>query len=91
MKLYCQAVVKWALTAAFVVWGCVLMVVIFGEDTSDCPLSLFEFFIIKIMGISSAYSTYKAGEWCYKRNLFPTLVNVFIEIGKEDHKEDEYE
>lgn len=91
MKYYCQAIGKWALTAAFVVWACVLMVVIFGEDTSDCPFSLFEFFIIKIMGISSAYSTYKAGEWCYKRNLFPTLVNVLLEIDNEDCEEDEYE
>ena len=84
MKLYCKAIWKWALTAAFVGWACVLMVVIFGEDTKDCPISLIEFIVIKIMGIGSAYSTYKAGEWCYKRHLFPTLVYVCIEIFNED-------
>lgn len=87
MNLYCQAIGKWALTAAFLGWACVLMVVIFGEYTKDCPISLIEFMVIKIMGICSAYSTYKVCEWLYTRNLFPTLVYSLIEICNEDEHE----
>ncbi len=79
MKKQLHPMFQWLLVAAFVVWSCVLMVVIFGEDTPDMPLSIVEFFLIKMMGIASAYSTYKAAEWCYRKDYFPTLVRKYIE------------
>ncbi len=87
MKKQLHPLFQWLLVAAFVVWSCALMVVIFGEDTPDMPLSIAEFFLIKMMGIASAYSTYKAGEWCYNREYFPALICKYIETCNEEGEE----
>lgn len=79
-------ILKWMLTAAFFVWSCILIIVIMGEDSPEMTLSLFDFFLIKFMAIGSAYSTYKAANWCYVRNLFPKQVCIYIERCKEEEE-----
>lgn len=78
---------QWMLTLAFLAWSCILAVVIMGDDSPESPLSLFDFFIIKAMAIGSAYSTYKAANWCYVRDLFPKLVYAYIEQCKKEEDE----
>lgn len=71
--------IQWLVAAAFLAWGCILMVFIFGEDSPEMTISFGEFFIIKLMALGSAYSTYKAGVWCYERGLFPTIITKWVE------------
>lgn len=87
MKAVIRYASQWGLICLFLVWGCILMVVIFGEDNPNQPLPIVEFFGIKLMGIGSAYATYKAAVWCYVRDMFPALVRKYME--ECDKMEDE--
>lgn len=84
------AIVKWLLTAAFFGWAMVLVIVICGEEAPDAPWSTIEFFMLKIMGVGSAYATYKAAKWCYDRGLFPKCIYTYMELcDKELDEEDD--
>lgn len=87
MKTPVPVALKWLLTLAFLVWSCILLVVIAGEDDPEMPLPLFDFFILKVMGGCSAYATYKAANWCYNRDLFPKLVYTYMEQCKKEEDE----
>lgn len=82
-------VFQWLLLAAFFAWGTILTVVICGDDNPDMPLSLFDFFLIKAMAGMSAYTTYKAADWCYRKDFFPALVRKYIEECDKMEEEDE--
>lgn len=82
-------VLQWLLTATFVAWSTVLLVMIVGEDSPEMQLSLFDFFLIKAMALCSAYATYKAGEWCYARSYFPPVICKYIEECKKDIEDEE--
>lgn len=82
-------VLQWLLVAAFVAWSTIVFVVIVGEDSPEMQLSLFDFFLLKVMGLCSAYSTYKAGEWFYRRSYFPDIVCKYIEESAKDVEDEE--
>lgn len=89
MNIQLPVALKWVLTAVFFGWSCILAVVIIGDDTPDMPLSLFDFFLIKFMAIGAVYSTYKVGEWLYRRSYFPDIVCKYIEESAKDVEDEE--
>lgn len=89
MTIRLHPVFKWLLLAVFFAWGTILTVLICGDDNPEMPLTLFDFFIIKILAIMSAYSTYKAAEWCYRKDYFPALVRKYIESCDKMEEDDE--
>ena len=90
MNIHLPVVLKWVLTAAFSGWSCILLMVIIGEESPNIPFSLFSFFLIKFIAIGAAYATLKAANWCYNRDLFPELINAYIEkCNNEAEEEDE--
>lgn len=82
-------VLQWLLLAAFVAWATILMIIICGQENPKIPLSLFDFAVLKVMAGMSAYSTYKAAEWCYRKGYFPALVRKYIESSDKMEEEDE--
>lgn len=89
MIIRLHPVLQWLLLAAFFAWGTILTVIICGDDNPDMPLSLFDFFLIKIMAGMSTYTTYKAADWCYRKDFFPALVRKYIEECDKMEEEDE--
>lgn len=75
---------QWAITAVMFGWCCIIAVVILGEESQALNLTVFEFFVIKAMGFCSAYATYKAGEWCYRKGLFPAVLSESIKRCNEE-------
>lgn len=76
--------IQWAITAALCAWCCILAIVIFGEESAEMQLSLFEFFVLKLMAAGAAYATYKMAGWCYRKGLLPAVVITYIEHCKEE-------
>jgi len=84
MKRIFSTVLQWAVVAALVAWGCILAVVILGEDAPEMRLGIAEFFALKFMAIGSAYATVQAAGWCRRHGLFPTAVERMIEKCEEE-------
>lgn len=89
MRKPLHPVLQWLLVAAFFAWSTVLLVMIVGEDNPEMQFSLFDFFLIKAMAVCSAYTTYKAGEWCYTRAYFPPVIIKYIEECEKDIEDEE--
>ncbi len=88
MRTPLHPVLQWLLVVAFVAWFTILLVVIIGEDNPDMPLSIMDFFLIKIMAGCSVYTTYKAGAWCYYHDYFPAIVQAYIDTACEEEDDE---
>lgn len=86
MRKTIHPVLQWLLTASFVSWSAVLLVIIVGEDNPEAQLSLFDFLVIKAMAFCSAYATYKAFVWCYEHYLFPKCIYNYIHNLEEEEE-----
>lgn len=82
MKLL--AVLQWGLVAVILAWCCILVIAFFG----DCGLDMFDHIVglvvLKIMDIGAAYASFKACEWCYLNNHFPSIISKYIKLSMED-------
>lgn len=64
---------QWAILTALATIGFFAFLLLAGEDTPDNPMSLSQFFTIKLMGMAILAGCLAAGKWCGSKGLLPQI------------------
>lgn len=80
-------VIQYAILAALCLFAAVAVIIIFGEEDPNKPMSLFEFFVLKGLAVFALYGMYNFGVWLKAHDMIPARVLAFL--AKCEEEEDE--
>lgn len=81
-KLTSSELVKWVLLAVLAGLGMFAFLMLVGEETSENPLTIGEFFVLKFGALSTLYGLVQIGKHLCKHGMLPQ--SFIDEITKEE-------
>ena len=79
-----RTLLQYAILAGLFIIGTIAILMILGEEAPDSQLSLFEFFVLKILAGFTLFGIYHAGVWFKNHNLLPLSFIRELEAAKEE-------
>lgn len=68
-----KKIIQYALFYAVGFWGMISIIILAGEEVPGQPMSLTEFFGLKLAGMASFIFCVLTGKWLNKKGLFPEI------------------
>lgn len=79
-----RTLLQYVILAGLFIIGTIAVLMILGEEAPESKLSLFEFFVLKILAGFALFGIYHTGVWFKNHNLLPLSFIRELEDAKEE-------
>lgn len=73
-----KKIIQWSLFTVLCLWGLYSFLILIGDEATDSPFTLGQFFILKTAAMINLIGCYHGGKWLHKRGLLPPEIENFI-------------